>query len=139
MKTLGNIIWFVISGLWLGIGYFIAGVLSCLTLIGIPFGIQSIKLATYVMWPFGQTLVLRQENHIVRGILNVIWIIIGGFWLAAFHVVLGVILCVTIVGLPFGIKNLSMAKLPCSPFVYVVVPKTLADPNSGPLTESGLS
>lgn len=133
MKTIGNLVWFILSGLWLGISYLVAGIVSCLTIIGIPFGIQSMKLAGYVMWPFGRELVPRTDARLARGILNIIWIIIGGFWLSLFHVVLGVILCVTIIGLPFGIKNLSMAKLALFPFDYSVASGRSVDPNSGPL------
>lgn len=134
MKTIGNLIWFVFSGLWLGLSYFAAGLVSCLTIIGIPFGIQSMKLAVYVMWPFGQELVPKQQDHLLRGILNIIWIIIGGFWLAIFHVALGLVLCVTVIGIPFGIKNFKMAKLALFPFAFSVMPKGLGDPNSGPVS-----
>ena len=135
MKTIGNLIWFVLSGLWLGLGYFAAGIVSCLTLIGIPFGIQSFKLAVYVMWPFGQELVPKEQDHLLRGILNIVWIVVGGFWLALFHIVLGLILSLSILGLPFGIKNFSMAKLALFPFAYSVTPKGMGDPNSGPLAD----
>lgn len=133
MKTIGNLIWFVLSGLWLGIAYIVAGVVSCLTLLGIPFGIRSFKLASYVMWPFGKELRPKEEDKLLRGVLNILWIVVGGFWLALFHIVLGLILSLTIIGLPFGLKNFSMAKLALFPFAYVVVPKGLADPNCGPL------
>jgi len=99
----------------------LAGIVSCLTLIGIPFGIQSFKLAGYVMWPFGRTLTEKSGQRFSRGILNIIWIIFGGIWLALAHVLLGVLLCITILGIPFGIKNFSMAKLALFPFDYAVV------------------
>lgn len=133
MKTIGNIIWFVFSGLWLGLTYLIAGLIACLTIIGIPFGFQAIKLAGYVMWPFGRTLHDTEGHRFSRGILNIVWIIVGGIWLALEHLILGVILCLTIVGIPFGIKNFSMAKLALFPFDYRVGKKVLQGPNDGPV------
>lgn len=135
MKTIGNIVWFVLSGVWLGIAYLFAGLLSCLTLIGIPFGIQAFKLAGYVMWPFGRTLHENTGHRFSKGVLNVIWIIVGGLWLAVAHVLLGVVLFVTIVGIPFGIKNFSMAKLALFPFDYSVGVSNVdpAPAESGPI------
>lgn len=121
MKTLGNLLWFVLSGLWLGLGYLGAGVLACLTLVGIPFGIQSFKLASYVMWPFGRHLEDQPGHRLSKGALNVVWIVVGGFWLALAHVALGALLCLTLVGIPFGVKNFSMARLALFPFDHGVV------------------
>lgn len=133
MRTLGNVIWFVLCGVWLGVTYLLAGVLSCLTLIGIPFGLQSFKLAGYVMWPFGRELRVHTGARFSRGVLNIIWIVIGGLWLALAHVLFGVLLCLTVLGIPFGLKNFSMAKLAMFPFDFVVVPKGLTGPNDAPL------
>lgn len=134
MKTIGNVLWFVLCGVWLGVAYLAAGLLSCLTLIGIPFGIQSFKLAGYVMWPFGRELADTEGARFSRGVLNIIWIIIGGIWLALGHVLLGVVLCITILGIPFGLKNFSMAKLALFPFDYSVVRKGEPGPNEAPIT-----
>lgn len=134
MKTIGNVIWFVVCGIWLGIAYLLAGALSCITIIGIPFGIQSFKLAGYVMWPFGRELQESPGNRFSKGVFNIIWIIIGGLWLAIGHVLFGVILCITILGIPFGLKNFSMAKLALFPFDYAVVAKGEPGPNEAPLT-----
>lgn len=133
MKTVANLIWFFVSGLWLGLSYIALGLIACLTIIGIPFGIQTIKLAFFVMWPFGRELAPRSDARLARGLLNVLWILIGGLWLALEHLVLGLLLCLTIVGIPFGIKNFKMAQLALWPFSYSVVPKGLGDPNTGPL------
>ena len=122
MKTIGNLIWFVLCGVWLGLSYLIAGMIACITIIGIPFGIQAFKLAGYVMWPFGRTLQESVGNRFSKGVMNVIWIIVGGIWLAIEHVLFGAILCLTIIGIPFGIKNFSMAKLALFPFDYSVGP-----------------
>ncbi|MGB6059069.1 MAG: YccF domain-containing protein [Microthrixaceae bacterium] len=134
MKTIGNTLWFVLCGVWLGLAYVIAGVASCLTVIGIPFGFQSFKLASYVMWPFGREFVEASGRKLSRGILNVIWIVIGGVWLALGHLLLGILLCVTIIGIPFGLKNFSMAKLALFPFDYSVQVKGDPGPNEAPLS-----
>lgn len=135
MKTIANLLWFLVSGLWLGLSYIILGLVACLTLIGIPFGIQAIKLAFFVMWPFGRELAPRDDARLARGLLNVVWILVGGLWLALEHVLLGLILCLTIVGIPFGIKNFKMAQLALWPFSYSVVRSGSVDPNSGPVTD----
>jgi len=137
MKTIGNIIWFVLSGLWLGISYLLAGLIACVTIIGIPFGIQAFKMASYVMWPFGRTLHESPGHRFSKGVMNVIWIVVGGLWLAIEHVLLGAILCVTIIGIPFGIKNFSMAKLALFPFDYSVGPTAdRGAAESGPVVET---
>jgi uncharacterized membrane protein YccF (DUF307 family) len=135
VKTIGNILWFILCGVWLGLGYMLAGVVACLTLIGIPFGIQAFKLAGYVMWPFGRTLQENDGHRFSKGVLNIVWIVIGGLWLAIEHVLLGALLCLTIVGIPFGIKNFSMAKLALFPFDYSVGPSDHdpAPAESGPI------
>jgi uncharacterized membrane protein YccF (DUF307 family) len=133
MKTIGNILWFVLSGLWMGIGYVLAGIVACLTIIGIPFGIQSFKLAGYVMWPFGRTLEESSGHRFSKGVMNIVWIIVGGFWLALGHLLLGILLCITVLGIPFGLKNFSMAKLALFPFDFSVREKGDADaaPSAG--------
>ena len=133
MKTIGNILWFVLCGVWLGIAYLVAGLLACVTIIGIPFGIQAFKLAGYVMWPFGRELLESPGARFSKGVMNVIWIIVGGFWLALEHVIFGVLLCLTIIGIPFGIKNFSMAKLALFPFDYSVGPTDAAPAEAGPV------
>ena len=134
MKTIGNILWFVLCGVWLGIAYLVAGLLACVTIIGIPFAIQAFKLAGYVMWPFGRELLESPGARFSKGVMNVIWIIVGGLWLAIGHLLFGILLCVTILGIPFGLKNFSMAKLALFPFDYSVVRKGEPGPNEAPLT-----
>jgi uncharacterized membrane protein YccF (DUF307 family) len=139
MKTIANILWFILSGVWLGISYLLAGLIACITIIGIPFGIQAFKLAGYVMWPFGRTLQESPGNRFSKGVMNIIWIIVGGLWLALAHLLLGIVLCLTILGIPFGIKNFSMAKLALFPFDFSVVDSDVdpAPAESGPvLTEA---
>ena len=82
MKTIGNILWFVLSGLWLAIGYFVAGLVCCITIIGIPFGIQAFKLAGFALWPFGRTVVRQTtESSVLETVFNVIWLLLFGWGL----------------------------------------------------------
>ncbi len=134
MKTIGNALWFLLCGVWLGIAYLVAGLLACVTIIGIPFGIQSFKLAGYVMWPFGRQLVESSGHRFSKGVMNIVWIVIGGFWLALTHLLFGIVLCLTIIGIPFGLKNFSMARLAMFPFDFSVEPNGEAGPNEAPLT-----
>lgn len=134
MKTIGNILWFVLFGVWLGLAYILAGALACLTLIGIPFGFQAFKLAGFVMWPFGRQIRENEGRRFSKGVLNVVWIIIGGLWLALAHLLLGIVACITIIGIPFGLKNFAMAKLALFPFAYDVVGSGAAGPNDAPVS-----
>ena len=122
MTVLGNVLWLVLAGLWLGLSYLFAGIVTCLTIIGIPFGIQSFKLAGYAFWPFGRTVIERQSGAGALGCLgNVLWLLLGGWWLALLQIVVGVVLCLTIIGIPFGIASFRMAVLALVPFGKQVV------------------
>ncbi len=122
MAVLGNVLWFLLAGLWLGLAYIFAGIFTCLTIIGIPFGIQSFKLAGYVLWPFGRTVIERPHSDPALGCLgNVIWLVLGGWWLALLHVLIGVVFCLTIIGIPFGIASFRMAVLALVPFGKTIV------------------
>ena len=126
MRFLGNILWFFIAGLWLAIGYVIAGVINCIFIITIPFGIASFRLASYALWPFGRTVVAKPTAGVASGIGNVIWFIISGLWLAIGHLLAGFILCVTIIGVPFGIASFKMASLALFPLGKDIVPARYA-------------
>jgi len=115
MKFLGNIIWFLFGGFIAAIEWFVAGLLLCLTIIGIPMGIQCMKIAGLVMWPFGKEVKIGKFG--VGGlILNIIWLIIFGLELALSHLIFGLICCVTIIGIPFDIQHFKLAKLGLMPF-----------------------
>ena len=123
LKLVGNILWVVLSGFWLCLGYLIAGLFQCVTLIGIPFGIQSFKLAGYALWPFGSVVVARTDRDAGLSCLgNAIWFVLSGLWLALAHLFTGVLLCITIVGIPFGIASFKLAGLALAPFGKQVVP-----------------
>ncbi|HSP38876.1 MAG TPA: YccF domain-containing protein [Frankiaceae bacterium] len=122
MRLIGNILWFLLAGLWLAIGYVVAGIANCLTIIGIPFGVASFRLAGYVIWPFGRTVVARPTSGSLTFLGNVLWFFLGGLWLALGHLIAGLLLCVTIVGIPFGIASFKMAGLALAPLGKDVVP-----------------
>jgi uncharacterized membrane protein YccF (DUF307 family) len=123
MRLVGNIIWLVLAGWWLFLGYVIAGVLNCITIIGIPFGIQAFKLAGYALWPFGRMVIHRPDRDAALSCLgNAIWLVLGGFWLALAHLFTGVLLCLTIIGIPLGIADFKLAGLALTPFGKMVVP-----------------
>ncbi len=123
MRTLGNILWFVLAGLWLAIGYAVAGLLNLITIIGIPFGIQAFKLGGYALWPFGRAVVRRPDADVAISTLgNVVWFFLGGWFLVLMHLLTGLLLMLTIVGIPLGIANIKMAGLALAPFGKQIVP-----------------
>lgn len=122
LRFLGNVIWLLFAGLPLAIGYAIAGVIACLFIITIPFGIASFRLALYTLWPFGQAIVDKPGAGAASLIGNVIWFLVAGWWLALAHVLLGVALIVSIIGFPFGIASLKMAYLAVFPLGKEILP-----------------
>lgn len=113
MKTIGNILWFLLAGLWFAIIYFLLGILWCITIIGIPFGKQSFKIARLMIWPFGTVIHSDFGRH---PFANIIWLILGGLELAVGFMVAGLILCLTIVLIPFGKQCFKLAQLSAAPF-----------------------
>ena len=123
MRTIGNVFWFVLAGLWLAIGYAVAGVLLCITIIGIPFGLAAFRLAGYVLWPFGRIVVPNPERVPgVSAVGNVLWFVLAGWWLCLIHVVTGVLLCLTIIAIPLGIANFKLAGLAFAPLGKLIIP-----------------
>ena len=122
LRTIGNILWLVLAGIWMAIAYVLSGVVQCITIIGIPFGIQSFKLAGYALWPFGRVVVQRMDRDAALSCLgNGIWFVLSGLWLAIGHLLTGVLLCLTIIGIPFGVASFKLAKLSLTPFGKMVV------------------
>lgn len=122
MSTIGNILWLVLVGWWLAIGYLVAGIVTCITIIGIPFGVQAFKLAGYAVWPFGRSIVDSPESdQDVSTIGNILWVILGGWWLALAHIVAGLIMCITLVGIPLGLASFKMVPLAFLPFGKEIV------------------
>lgn len=115
MKFLGNIIWLVFGGIFTAIAWFLSGLILCLTIIGIPFGTQCFKISSLVLWPFGKEVELG--NFGVGGLFfNIIWIIFFGWELALGHLITGLLFCITIIGIPFGLQHFKLAKLGLIPF-----------------------
>ena len=122
LKTLANILWLVFAGIWLFLGYVVAAVLNAIFIITIPFAIQSLKLATFVIWPFGRTVVHRPgASSAASGCGNVIWFIFGGWYMALIHVLTGLLLCIPIITIPFAVQNFKLAALAVAPFGKEIV------------------
>lgn len=122
MKTLFNIIWLVLAGLWMALGYLIAAVLLAITIIGLPFAKQSLKLGGYALWPFGRALIQSPTRHKGLSVIgNLLWFVLAGWWLALGHLLTGVALCLTIIGIPLGIADIKMAGAALVPFGRQVV------------------
>jgi uncharacterized membrane protein YccF (DUF307 family) len=122
MKTLLNIIWLVLAGAWLALGYLLAAVLLAITIVGLPFAKQSLKLARYALWPFGRALVSSPTRHETLSVIgNVLWLVLAGWWLALAHLVTGITLCLTIIGIPLGIADFKMAGAALVPFGRMIV------------------
>ncbi|MCO8127257.1 YccF domain-containing protein [Acidimicrobiia bacterium EGI L10123] len=123
MRTIGNILWLILAGVWLAIGYAIAGLVLLVTIVGIPFGLQSFKLAGYSLWPFGRVVVRDPDASGALGLIgNVLWFVLAGWWLALAHVATGIALIITIIGIPLGVANFKLALLALVPFGKTVVP-----------------
>ncbi len=122
VRFIGNVLWLLLAGIWMGLAYLVAGVVQCITIIGIPFGLQSFKLAGFAFWPFGRLVYERTDREPgLSCIGNVIWFVLAGWWLAILHLVTGVLLCITIIGIPFGIASFKLAGLALVPFGKIVV------------------
>jgi len=117
MNFIGNIVWLILGGMVIALVYYIVGLLFCLTIIGIPFGFQLFKLGTFSLWPFG-TQVIEGKDSIgcTNLFMNILWIILGWWEIALMHIFFGFILCITIIGIPFGMQHFKMAGLSLLPF-----------------------
>ncbi|MFF6781878.1 YccF domain-containing protein [Streptomyces sp. NPDC002787] len=121
MKTILNIIWLILSGFWLFLGYLFAGLLLCITIIGIPFGIASFRIGIYTLWPFGYSAVERRDAGAPSCFGNVLWLLLAGWWLALTHIFAGIALCVTIIGIPFGIACFKLVPVSLMPLGREIV------------------
>jgi uncharacterized membrane protein YccF (DUF307 family) len=127
VRTIGNVLWFLLAGVWLAIGYVVAGLIAFVLIITIPFGIAAFRLAGFVVWPFGRTAVWRREAGVWSVLGNVVWVLLLGWELALLHLVAGLVLCVTVIGIPFGIACWKMVPLALLPLGREVVPIEQAD------------
>ncbi|MGW0026479.1 YccF domain-containing protein [Rhodococcus sp. NPDC003383] len=115
MKFLLNLIWLIFGGLWLALGYFLAGIICCLLIITIPFGIAAFRIGVYALWPFGKTVVDKPTAGVGSLIGNIIWVIVAGVWLAIGHIVTAVAMAITIIGIPLALANLKMIPISLMP------------------------
>ncbi len=118
MNTIGNILWIIFGGgIILFLEYFLGGLLLCLTIIGIPFGLQCIKLSFLALLPFGKEVVHNESSSgCLSVIMNIIWILVGGIWVALTHLVFALICAITIIGIPFALQHMKLVGLSFAPF-----------------------
>jgi uncharacterized membrane protein YccF (DUF307 family) len=121
MRTLLNIIWLLLCGIWLALGYVLAGIICCVLIVTIPFGLASFRIADFALWPFGRELVRRPDAGAASAIGNVIWIIFAGWWLAIAHLATAVALAITIIGIPLALANLKLIPVSLVPLGRVIV------------------
>lgn len=116
MRLLGNIIWFVFGGVEIALEYFIAGLALCVTIVGIPFGLQAFKLGQLAIWPFGAHVTKSTSTGCLSAVMNIIWFFVGGFWIALTHLGFGLLFALTIVGLPFAKQHFKLMHIALLPF-----------------------
>ena len=121
MRVILNLIWLVLAGFWMAIAYVLVGIVACILIITIPFGIASLRIANYVLWPFGRTTVPRRDAGVGSLIGNIIWIILFGWELALMHLVTGIALCITIIGIPLGLANFKLIPISLLPLGVQIV------------------
>jgi len=115
VRTVLNVLWLVLSGLWLAIGYAVAGLVLCVLIITIPFGIAAFRLAAFTLWPFGRGVVRKPDAGAASTVGNVIWFVLAGLWMALAHLFTGILLCVTIIGIPLGLGNFKLIPVSIAP------------------------
>lgn len=117
MNLFGNIIWLIFGGLMAALGYFLGGIVLCVTVIGVPWGLQCFKLAGFVLLPFGKKVISDSDNMGCLNILfNLVWILCGGLYTAIVHIVMGAILCISIIGIPWGKQHFKLIEISLMPF-----------------------
>ena len=128
LRIIGNILWLLLGGLWMALAYALAGLLSFVLIITIPFGVQAFKLAGFALWPFGRVMVPRLEaSASLSAIGNIIWLLIAGIWLALGHLLAALLNAITVIGLPFAVAHLKLAGAALTPFGNTVVSLAVAE------------
>ncbi|CAM3840315.1 YccF domain-containing protein [Tsukamurella ocularis] len=122
MKLILNVIWLVLCGFWMAVGYAVAGIICCVLIVTIPFGLASFRIANYALWPFGRTVVDRPSAGAASLLGNIIWLLVAGIWLAIGHILTGIALCLTIIGIPLAVANFKMIRLSLLPLGSEIVP-----------------
>lgn len=133
VRFLLNLIWLIFGGLWLALGYVLAGIVACIFIITIPFGIASFRMAGYALWPFGRTVVSKPSAGFGSAFGNVVWFIVAGLWLAIGHITTAIAQAITIIGIPLAIANVKMIPVTCFPFGKEVVDDDQLPPGVQPL------
>ncbi|MBF6332544.1 YccF domain-containing protein [Nocardia transvalensis] len=126
IRLILNVLWLVFAGFWMAVGYAVAGLICCVLIITIPFGIASFRIAAYVLWPFGREVVARPDAGMPSLVGNVIWFLVAGWWLALGHLFTSIPLFVSIVGIPFGWANLKLIPVSLMPLGREIVPSDRA-------------
>lgn len=121
MRTILNIIWLVLSGFWLFLGYMLAALVMCILIVTIPWGIAAARIGVYALWPFGKTVVDKPTAGVGSVLGNIVWLILAGWWIALEHIISGIALCVTIIGIPLGIANFKMVPVALLPLGKEIV------------------
>ena len=117
MKIVGNLVWLIFGGIIIAIEYFIGSIILIVTIIGIPFGIQTLKMGALAIWPFGRdTRVHERASGCLYILMNVLWLLCGGIWIALTHALFGLFLCITIIGIPFGLQHFKLTAVALNPF-----------------------
>jgi len=120
LSLIGNLLWIIFGGFWTAVEWLFAGLIMCLTIIGIPFGIQGFKIAAFAIWPFGRT-ITRQPTGAGKILLNIIWIFLGGWYIALGHLLAAFILAITIIGMPFAVQHFKLVGIAFAPFGAKIV------------------
>jgi uncharacterized membrane protein YccF (DUF307 family) len=121
VRILLNILWLVLGGIFVALGYAIAGIICCVLIVTIPFGIASFRMANYALWPFGRELVKRPGAGAASAVGNIIWLIVAGWWLALGHILTGIAQLVTIIGIPVGLANFKLVPVSLMPLGHEIV------------------
>ncbi len=121
MRTVGNLLWLLLSGIEMAIAYLFAALLAVVFIVTIPLAVPAVRLAGFTLWPFGRVVVRRQSAGAGAAIANVVWFIVAGWWLALLHVIFGLLLALTIIGIPFTVVHLKLAGLALTPYGKDVV------------------
>ena len=117
MNILGNLIWLIFGGIVIAVEYFIGSLVLFITIVGIPFGLQTLKMASLSLWPFGRdTRVHVRAGGCLYILMNIIWLLCGGLWIAVTHALFGMLLCITIIGIPFGLQHFKLTAIALNPF-----------------------
>lgn len=122
MRTILNIIWVIFAGFWLWLGYILAGIVLCIPIVTIPWAIASFRIAGYSLWPFGRQVVDHPKAGLGSVLGNIVWVILAGWWLALGHILSGIALCITIIGIPMGIADFKLVPVSLTPLGKEIVP-----------------